>query len=471
MPLESIVHWLLIISGITFLGVAVYFHHRNNNKLAMLCLCIAALVLRIFTAKDGFLHQWDERYHALVAKNLMSDFLTPMLYKNPILPYDYKEWAANHIWLHKQPIPLWSMAISMKLFGISAFSIRIPSLILSTILVPATHGIASILYNKKVAFIAAFLCAINGLIIEQSGGRVATDHIDIYFLCFIGFSVYTTLLYHKSNKTIFLVLTAFFTSLAILSKWLPALIIFPIWCLSANLYRYSKQKLIFQLLSLSLIILALVLPWQVYIFQQWPKEAAWESHYNSLHIFTALGSETGGIFYQLIRLTIIFSPLIIVPLAWLFWKTIKTKNIKLAILSVWIFIPLLFFSVVKTKMQAYLLFTAPAIFILSGLFIVYARQIQSKFKPKLLLKLVTLLLLVLPVHYCFNRIKPFENNSQEGVLFKDEYAQNDQKTIIFNEAMYIEAMFYSDCAAVYPYIPSKEKQEELKALGYRLIIK
>ncbi len=38
------------------------------------------------------LHDWDERYHALVAKNMIEQPFKPMLYKNPVLPYDYKDW-------------------------------------------------------------------------------------------------------------------------------------------------------------------------------------------------------------------------------------------------------------------------------------------------------------------------------------------------------------------------------------------
>ena len=55
--------------------------------------------------------------------------------------------------------------------------------------------------------------------------------------------------------------------------------------------------------------------------------------------------------------------------------------------------------------------------------------------------------------------------------FKNEYANYDNKTVIFNEEHYIEAMFYSQGAAVYPYRPNDGQIEELKALGYRLIIK
>jgi len=471
MPTFFLTHWSLLGFSLLFIGFSIYLRQKNNSKLAILFLCFAAVLLRIFVSKDGFLHEWDERYHALVAKNMLDDFLTPMLYKNPILPYDFKQWASNHIWVHKQPLPLWSMALSLKIFGVSTFAIRIPSIILSTILVPVVYEIGRMMYNRKVAYYAAFLCAIHGLIIEQTGGRVATDHIDIFFLCFIAFAVLTTLKFHASNHIKYLFFTAIFTACAILSKWLPALIVLPIWCLSANVNDRNWKSILVQLLGLSFLIAVLVIPWQLYIHQRWPLEAAWESSYNRLHIFEALGSEKGGPFYHVIKLTIIFGAFIIVPLLWLLWKSITTKNKNLWILSVWIFIPLLFFSFVKTKMQGYLLFTAPAIFVLTAFFTVYLRRINLKDKFKMPVYILILLLFSFPLIYSIDRLKIMENNSQEGQSFKTEYAQYDEKTIIFNEPRSIEAMFYSNCAAVYPYTPSKAYLSKLKADGYRFIIK
>lgn len=471
MSTNFLTHWSLLALSLLFVGLSVIYRNKKKNKISILFLCFAALLLRIFVSKDGFLHEWDERYHALVAKNLMDDFLTPMLYKNPLLPYDYKEWASNHIWVHKQPLPLWCMALSLKIFGISAFAIRIPSIILSTILVPVVYEIGHMMYNRKVAYYAAFLCAINGLIIEQSGGRVATDHIDIFFLCLIAFAVLSTLKFHASHHKKYLFFTAIFTACAILSKWLPALIVLPIWGLSANVNKDNWKTILLQLLGVSFLIAIVVTPWQWYIHNRWPIEAAWESSYNRLHIFEALGSEKGGAFYHVIRLTIIFGAMVIVPLLWLFWKSITKKNKNLWILSVWIFIPLLFFSFVKTKMQGYLLFTAPGIFILIAFFVVFLERVSRKSKWKIPARLLIYSLFLLPIIYSVDRLKIREDNSQERKVFKTEYAQYGEKTIIFNEPNSIEAMFYSNCAAAYPYTPSQAYISKLKAEGYRLIIK
>lgn len=58
---------------------------------------------------------------------MMSKPLAPMLRTEPVLDYNYKDWSNNHIWLHKQPLFLWQMAISMKIFGVNEFGLRFPS--------------------------------------------------------------------------------------------------------------------------------------------------------------------------------------------------------------------------------------------------------------------------------------------------------------------------------------------------------
>lgn len=150
------------------------------------------------------LHPWDERYHALVAKNMMNNPFVPKLYPDHIIDYDYKDWAANKIWVHKQPVPLWSMAASMKIFGVSEFTLRLPSVLLSTLSIFLTFWIGRFLSSsERVGLIAAFLLSINGLTIELASGRVATDHVDTFFMSLVTLSVFFILLNLKKGKRFF----------------------------------------------------------------------------------------------------------------------------------------------------------------------------------------------------------------------------------------------------------------------------
>ncbi|MEZ4885885.1 MAG: glycosyltransferase family 39 protein [Chitinophagales bacterium] len=121
----------------------------------MSSILVLGLLLRMYVATDLYVHEWDERYHALVAKNLIQHPLTPTLYENPVLSYNYKGWTTNHVWLHKQPVALWCMALSMKVFGVNEIALRLPSILFSVLGIWLTFQIALLLFGRKVAFIAA----------------------------------------------------------------------------------------------------------------------------------------------------------------------------------------------------------------------------------------------------------------------------------------------------------------------------
>jgi len=186
----GIITIILCAAGYSF---AWKFHNRDHHRAAVALLILCGLVLYVYVSADFFLHLWDERYHALVAKNLIKHSWIPTLYDNPLLPYNYQNWAGNHIWLHKQPLPLWTMAASMSLFGVNEIALRLPSIIFSSLGIGLTFVVGRYLFNEKVGFLAAFLFSLNGLIIELTGGRVTTDHIDVIFLFFVLLAIFFTI--------------------------------------------------------------------------------------------------------------------------------------------------------------------------------------------------------------------------------------------------------------------------------------
>jgi len=99
--------------AILFLISSIILLNLGKEKWSIVILFFGSLMLGVFVALlDPFLVLWDEQYHALVAKNMIEHPLMPMLYVNPILDYDYRNWLGNHIWLHKQPLFLWQMAVA-----------------------------------------------------------------------------------------------------------------------------------------------------------------------------------------------------------------------------------------------------------------------------------------------------------------------------------------------------------------------
>lgn len=450
---------------------------RNDSiRTSVFLLFVAGVILRLYMASDMYLHTWDERFHALVARNMINHPFIPTLYESPVLGFDYTNWTASHIWLHKQPVPLWLASGSMAVFGVNTFALRLPSILMSGFGIVLTFSIARYLYNNRVAFIAAFLFSIHGLIIELTAGRVATDHIDVAFMFFILLSVFLIIKFIEKHKWYWNLLGAIALGLAVLSKWLPALIVLPVWLLLVyDAGVLSIRDMLKQFMLFCVITFAVFIPWQVYIFSAFPDEAKWEAAFNMKHITQVLEGQGGSPLYHINKIRIIFGELIYLPLIWLIIKTVKLrKNWKLWVLSLWIFIPIVFFSIVKTKMQAYTIFTAPAIFITIALFVHYLLHYKKRFKYAFLVSFLALLLLILPVRYSVERLKPFQARDRYPdyvkalIHFKNSPLYSDEDIVVINTKRPIETMFRLDCTA-YNFIPQRAKLDSLMFEGYHIV--
>jgi 4-amino-4-deoxy-L-arabinose transferase-like glycosyltransferase len=447
---------------------------KDNYKIAILLLVICGLFLRIYTSADFFLHSWDERYHALVAKNLIRHPFIPTLYDNPVLNYDYKSWVANHIWVHKQPLPLWGMAASMWLFGVNEIALRLPSILLSTIGIYLIFIIGSHFFDKKTGYLAAFFFSVNGLIIELTAGRVATDHIDIYFLFFVELAVVFSIYFAQKGKMIFNILAGISIGAAILSKWLPALIVLPIWLLLVvDTGKFKPKEILIQFIILSVTSIFVFLPWQIYIYHAFPLEARWEAGFNLKHITEALEEQTGPFYYFVNQIRINYGELIYLPLLWFLWKTFKNIGDKKRLaISIWFLVPFLFFSYAITKMQAYLLFASPALFIMTAEFWLMLAAYRKNHSLKWVFNLILILLIALPIRYAIERIKPFDKTDRNPQWVNDLKTLNESKItngILFNYNKPIEAMFYTDIT-VYQNIPENDIIIDLQQKGYTILI-
>lgn len=454
--------------SILLLVFAIYRSRHQKDSSLIYLIVFSGLILRITISCDPFLHDWDERFHALVAKNLMNHPFVPTLYDSPLLRYDPSSWVGSHIWLHKQPLPLWLMSTSLTVFGVNEFAVRIPSIILGALSIWLTYQIAIKLYGYKVAVIASALHALHGLSVELIGGRVATDHIDIIFAFFIELAVYFTIVNRRNLFNCILIGLAI--GLAVLTKWLPAFIALGLYGIYhiKHLKQLSYWK---DLVIIAITACVVFIPWQFYIYSYFPLEAEIESSFNYRHFTEALEGQGGPWYYFIHKFGMLFGEFLYIPLVILIWRFYQQPNIKSAILLAWIIIPIAFFSFPLTKMQGYILFISPAAFILIGLAI-RATEIlplsQRVFKG-----IFILLLLGLPLRYSFERFKPFEKvitpGWMEDISQLKKVLNQEDDIVVFNFDRPIEAMFYTN-NLVYNRTPTEEDVETLKKIKRRYII-
>ncbi|HRO42202.1 MAG TPA: glycosyltransferase family 39 protein [Flavipsychrobacter sp.] len=88
-------------------------------------------------------------------------------------------------------------------FGVNEIALRLPSIILTTAGIGLSYFIGKYFFNRKTGYLTVFFYSINGLIIELTAGRVATDHIDIFFLFFIELGIVFSIFICTTTKIIF----------------------------------------------------------------------------------------------------------------------------------------------------------------------------------------------------------------------------------------------------------------------------
>ena len=355
--------WGLVIASIPSLIGILLFFFTDKKKVAFGLLMLSAFLLRlVMISLDPYLHDWDEKFHALVAKNMVDNPFKPMLIVDNVWGKDEVHWCCSHIWLHKQPLFLWQMALSLKIFGFNEIALRLPSALLGTIGVYFVREIANFwTKNKEIAFLAALLMCFSHFHLELTAGRESTDHNDIAFIFYVTASFWAFIRYIKSNYSLsWAVLIGIFIGCAVLVKWLTGLLVFGAWglyILFEKELRFDKQQYLKLAAGIGTAI-SVFLPWQLYISYAFPVQSAREYALNTEHIFEVVESHHGDAFYHLYQQSIFYgylSYLIIPGILFLLFDKRISKSMTLAFLAV-IFVIFGFFSlVVATKMPAFTL--------------------------------------------------------------------------------------------------------------------
>ncbi|MCX6296273.1 MAG: glycosyltransferase family 39 protein [Bacteroidetes bacterium] len=435
---------LFIIGSASIVSSIISFEVFKKYKLSLCLLFIAGLFLCSFMALlDPFLNNWDEQFHALVAKNLLLHPLVPTLYENPILTYDANSWISNHIWLHKQPLFLWQIALSLKLFGMNEFVVRIPSIIMMSLLPIFIYRIGKISLSEKIGYYGAVLFCSAFYVHEMLTGFPPSDHNDISFLFYITASIWAWVEYESSKKKYWLLLIGLFSGGAVLIKWLTGLLVYAGWGLTIILDK-KRRKILHEYRSiiLSFIVATIVfIPWQIYISYAFPVESSYEYSLNSKHFFKVVEDHGGDAFFyfdnlrktygggQLVPFLILFSLLF-------FYKNIITDTFKIAFFS-FIIIVYLFFSLAATKMSGFCYIVSPFIFLsIASLIDNVLSYLKVKiFRKELLQNIFSVILIVL---IAWGNLDLYKIAYKHTMLIRPD--DNDKRIDKINDALFIKSI-------------------------------
>ena len=507
--------WLF--SGLLLAAGSLFFYYAKRDRLALLLLTLGGMCLAVFAAlTDPFLNLWDERFHALVAKHCMDTPLMPRLYPElPIEEQDPMSWPHGYIWLHKQPLFLWQIALCFKLFGVSEFTLRLPSVIMATLMVPLCYRIGKLFIDRRLGYYTALSAAFSWFLLDLVSGHGTSDHNNVCFVFYVTASVWSWMEYVRSGRRWgWAVLTGVFSGCAVLTKWLTGLLVFLVWGVYlVSKYRFRlKEWKIPQFVVALAITVAVVLPWQIFTMKAYPEEAQKELQYNSLHFSTVVEAVHGhswdfyletlpyvyigdrdfdvtksaSLHYTPLR---VFHILILMAgFGLLVYRSERwDKRIQLVIMVLFVY---LFFSVAATKLAAYPFCICVVGFMSIGMVCLFLEEIIQKFlKNKVVAFAVWIPLMAFVALYQFNFTWYKQHHIPRYVWWRSSMIENVQnykelqktlppRTILFNvravndEGSYctpVEAMFYSD-ALCYSFTPTEKQLQMLKEQGYHIAV-
>ncbi|HRX30170.1 MAG TPA: glycosyltransferase family 39 protein, partial [Saprospiraceae bacterium] len=298
---------------------------------------LLGITIRLFGMAIMSLGEWDERFHALVAKNLMSTPLIPTLINDGLMPLNPNDWSMNEIWLSKPPLAFWFMSWSMKIFGVNEWGLRLPSLIFSTLSVYLTYWIGNKLFDERVGLIAAFLYSISGIMYQINIGNLAGDHVDTLFHLLFQLAIVVLLSYNKKPSLTSGAMIGVLTGFAFLTKWTMAFFI-PTVCLCYFTYttRNVKDTLIY-LISLVVSMVLVISPWMMWIVSKFPTETMDMMNGIIRPMNQVVQLHSGLWYYYLNTMRININELIYIPLVFIIVKSFRRLTDARFLLVVWIF--------------------------------------------------------------------------------------------------------------------------------------
>jgi len=354
---------------------------RTSYNMAVPARILLALILAVGfglrwrAADHPYISQWDEAYHALVAKNIAASPPVPVLYAEKVLPADDREWTMAGVWLHKPPLPLWLMSAGIAAFGEAESSFRIPAVVLDTLAIALIYLLALELFGRASALAglgAAALYALNPLMIRLVSGRIPDDTPHVVNAFFITLTVYLFAVAARKNSRAHAAVAGLSLGLGTLCMSAVALL-----GLAAPLplmlsLRGPRGSL--RLLAVAFIpFLAAALPWPLYCLSRWPDLWRHESSLHVEHLFRALDGHAHAWWWYLKILPVQYGgiPLLAglfaaAAVAYAAREAARRKDAGLAAALCWLSIPYLFFSLIATKLYAYVAVAVPAVCLLAG---------------------------------------------------------------------------------------------------------
>lgn len=344
-----------------------------------------AALLFLWKLGQGSQDDWDEAIYAQVSKEIVQsgDWLT--------LHWEYKPW------FHKPPLFMWSTAIFFKLFGVNEFWARAASAFSGIVLVIITYLIGKLVYDRSVGLLAAVVLLTSYQFVDRA--RFGTTDMMLTLFTFLAIYAYLSL-EEENQKWWYMVWLS--CALAFMVKGIGGLIAPMVIILSLlldrNFLATLKSRHFWQGLLLAFILVA---PWHIIMYIQHGQTFILE--YLGYHILaratTPLEGNVGGPFFYVQILQKLFFPwFYLLPFAVaLSIKENITHKSRSRILFITFFLVFGLYTLIKSKLEWYILPVYPVLAILIAFMVKQAFKTHQSVAFSGLLFGVVMVALVAPL--------------------------------------------------------------------------
>ncbi|NVK53799.1 MAG: lipid-A-disaccharide synthase N-terminal domain-containing protein [Flavobacteriaceae bacterium] len=330
-------------------NVMIHFGFQNKRNLNFLekvktyrmglFLGVTAFFL-FFNLNSWSVTESSEARYAQISKEMLQtgDWMHPQL----IGIYHY----------HKPPMTYWITALSYKIFGVNPFAARFFLQIAILIQLFLVYRIGILLWkDKNKSFKAALLYASFPVVII--GGRALTT--DAYLATFILAALFFWFRYLQRRENWDLIFMNLFLGLGFLTKG-PVVLIVPV-VLWVHQIVFSSSKIRFNASSLLGLLLFLIIGLSWFLML-WIEDSRFLDYFVFKHTIERFATNTFSrsqpFWFYIVILLLLAFPWFIILLS-------KSKTVfqkKYSLLSrfwIWVFVPLLFFSISQSKLVLYIL--------------------------------------------------------------------------------------------------------------------
>jgi hypothetical protein len=216
-------------------------------------------------------------------------------------------------------------------------------------------------------------------------------------------------------------------------------------------------------------------PWTLYTWFTYPAEATRAQTYMLEHIVRAVEGHGGSVWSYILAMPRVYGELVFLSVAWLI-SVVWRGNPSWRLVAWWLAIPYVVFSLMVTKLTAFVAIAAPAVFLSEAGAWMWLRDSLSSVPGRLgRVAAVGLLVLgaLLPARSLLEPAGPFERRDRFPASTRQLQELDAMipgpRAVIFNAPKPFELMFYSRHVA-YARFPTDDEVRRLRQSGTRIFI-